>query len=197
MKLDIEKIEKELNTSFLCQNIIYHENIDSTQDEAKKITKNENIINGTYIVTDKQTKGKGTQDRKWYGGEYENICGTFVLEPNCNINKLNNLTVLIAECLIKVVKNLYNIELQIKHPNDIICNSKKLAGILTESVTQKEIVKYLFIGIGININQTIFNPEIENIATSLKKEYGREFNRENIISEFSNIFEQEYLKIIK
>lgn len=197
MKLNIEKIEKNLKTSFFCKNIIYHENIDSTQEEAKKIIKNNNIINGTYIVTDKQIKGKGTQDRKWYGGEYENICGTFVLEPNCNINKLSNLTILIAECLIKSIKKLYNIELQIKHPNDIMCNSKKLAGILTESITQKEIVKYLFIGIGININQTNFNQEIENIATSLKKEYSRDFDREHIISEFSNIFEQEYLKIIK
>lgn len=197
MKLDIKKIEKKLNTSFLCQNIIYYENIDSTQDIAKTSIKKEDIINGTYIVTDKQTKGKGTQDKKWYGGEYENICGTFVLTPNCNINKLNNLTIIIAKCLIKAIKNLYNIELQIKHPNDIMCNSKKLAGILTESITQKEIVKYLFIGIGININQTIFNHEIGHIATSLKKEYKREFDRENIISEFSNIFEKEYLKIIE
>ena len=197
MKLDIKKIERKLNTSFLCKNIIYYEDIDSTQDEAKKITKNGNIVNGIYIVTDKQKKGKGTQDRKWYGGEYENVCGTFVLKPNCNINKLNSLTVLIAKCLVKAIKNLYNIKLQIKYPHDIICNSTKIAGILTESITQAEIVQYIFIGIGININQTIFNPEIEYIATSLKKEYKREFCRENIISEFSNIFEQEYLKIIK
>lgn len=197
MKLDIKKIEKELNTSFLCKNIIYQEELDSTQNEAKRIAKNEEITNGTYIVTDKQTNGKGTQDRKWYGGKYENICGTFVLKPNCHISKLKNLTIVISECIIKAIKNLYNIQLQIKYPNDVLCNSKKMAGILTESITQKEIVQYVFIGIGININQTIFHPEIAHIATSLKKEYNKNFSREKIISEFFNIFEKEYIELIK
>lgn len=197
MKLDIKRIEKQLNTSFLCKNIIYHEEIDSTQDEAKRLVKSQNIINGTYIVTDKQTHGKGTKDRKWYDKGHENICGTFVLTPNCHISKLETLTITIAECIIKAIKNLYGIQLQIKHPNDIMCNSKKMAGILTESITNKELVKYVFVGIGINVNQTIFQPEIENIATSLKKEYNQDFDREEIISEFFNIFEKTYIDMIK
>lgn len=197
MKLDVKKIEKQLNTSFLCRNIIYYEEIDSTQDEAKRLVKSQNVINGTYIVTDKQTKGKGTKDRKWYDKGYENICGTFVLTPNCHISKLETLTIKIAECLIKAIKNLYDIQLQIKHPNDIMCNSKKMAGILTESITNKELVKYVFVGIGINVNQTIFQSEIENIATSLKKEYNKDFDREKIISEFFNIFEKVYIDMIK
>ena len=197
MKLDVKKIEKQLNTSFLCRNIIYHEEIDSTQDEAKRLVKSQNVINGTYIVTDKQTHGKGTKDRTWYDKGYENICGTFVLAPNCHISKLETLTIKIAECLIKAIKNLYDIQLQIKPPNDIMCNSKKMAGILTESITNKELVKYVFVGIGINVNQTIFQPEIENIATSLKKEYNKNFDREKIISEFFNIFEKVYIDMIK
>ncbi|MBP3502664.1 MAG: biotin--[acetyl-CoA-carboxylase] ligase [Clostridia bacterium] len=197
MKLDIKRIEKQLNTSFLCKNIIYHEEIDSTQDEAKRLVKSQNVINGTYIVTDKQTQGKGTKDRKWYDKGHENICGTFVLIPNCHISKLETLTITIAECIIKAIKNLYGIQLQIKHPNDIMCNSKKMAGILTESITNKELVKYVFVGIGINVNQTIFQPEIENIATSLKKEYNQDFDREKIISEFFNIFEKTYIDMIK
>lgn len=197
MKLNLTEIEEQLNTSFLGRNIIYNEEIDSTQAEAKRIVKRQNIINGTYIITDKQTNGKGTNDRTWYDKGYENICGTFVLTPNCHISKLETLTIKTAECLIKTIKNLYNIQLQIKYPNDIICNSKKLAGILTESITNKEIAKYVFIGIGININQTVFQPEIEGIATSLKKEYNKNFNREKIISEFFNIFENVYIDMIK
>ena len=79
MKLDIEKIKSNLKTSFLGKNIVYHEEIDSTQDEAKRLVKQGKATNGMYIVTDNQTKGKGTKGRAWYGGEYENICGTFVL----------------------------------------------------------------------------------------------------------------------
>lgn len=194
MKIDIEKIKQNLNTSFLGQNIIYYEEIDSTQDEVKR--RINNIKDGTYIVTDKQTKGKGTHDRAWYDTGYQNICGSFILMPNCNISKIKNITIVIAECIVKAIKNLYNIDLQIKYPNDIICNSKKLAGILTESITNNEIVKYIVVGIGINVNQTTFQPEIENIATSLKKEYGKEFEREKIISELFCIFENEYKKMI-
>ena len=124
------------------------------------------------------------------------ICGTFVLTPNCNIKQIENLTILIAQCLVKTIKDLYDIKLDIKYPNDVMCNRKKVSGILTESVTNKEIVKYVFIGIGIDVNQTIFTPEIEQIATSLKKEYNKEFNREEIISSFFNTFEKEYKKLI-
>lgn len=195
-KLDIKKIKSNLKTSFLGKNIVYHEEIDSTQDEAKRLVKQGKATNGTYIVTDNQTKGKGTKGRVWYGGEYENICGTFVLTPNCNIKQIENLTILIAQCLVKTIKDLYDIKLDIKYPNDVMCNRKKVSGILTESVTNKEIVKYVFIGIGIDVNQIIFTPEIEQIATSLKKECNKEFNREEIISSFFNTFEKEYKKLI-
>ena len=106
------------------------------------------------------------------------------------------LTILIAQCLVATIKDLYDIQLNIKYPNDVMCNGKKVSGILTESVTNKEIVKYIFIGIGIDVNQIIFTPEIEQIATSLKKEYNKEFNREEIISSFFNTFEKEYKKLI-
>ena len=195
-KLDIKKIKSNLKTSFLGKNIVYHEEIDSTQDEAKRLVKQGKATNGMYIVTDNQTKGKVTKGRAWYGGEYENICGTFVLTPNCNIKQIENLTILIAQCLVKTIKDLYDIKLDIKYPNDVMCNRKKVSGILTESVTNKEIVKYVFIGIGIDVNQIIFTPEIEQIATSLKKEYNKEFNREDIISSFFNTFEKEYKKLI-
>lgn len=196
MKLNIEKIKSNLNTSFLGKNIIYYEEIDSTQDEAKRLAKQGKATNGMYIVADNQTKGKGTKGRTWYGGEYENICGTFVLVPNCNIKQIEKLTMLIAKSLVATIKKLYDIQLDIKYPNDVMCKGKKISGILTESVTNKEIVKYVFIGIGIDVNQIIFTPEIEQIATSLKKEYNKEFNREEIISSFFNTFEKEYKKLI-
>lgn len=197
MSLNVEKIKKKLNTISLGKSIIYHEVLDSTQDEAKRMTKSNNIKDGTYIITDRQTNGKGTNDRKWYDGASENICGTFVLKPNCHIKKIEGITLLIAECIVQAVDNLYNIKLQIKYPNDIMCNGKKMSGILTESVTKSEIVQYIYVGIGINVNQTKFDSEIKNIATSLKNEYDRSFVREDIIAELFNIFEKRYLELIK
>lgn len=195
MKIDIEKIKENLRTNIIGRNIVYHEQIDSTQDEIKRNI--ENLEDGTYIITDKQTKGKGTQGRVWYDKGYENICGSFVLKPECDISKISNLTKVIAECIVKTLSKLYGIETTIKQPNDIMLNSKKLAGILTESTTSENIVKSIVVGIGLNVNQVEFAPEIDQIATSLKREYDRAFEREQIISEFFNIFEEEYYKLIK
>ena len=195
MKIDVDKIKEKLTTTILGKNIVYIEEIPSTQDTAKEEV--DKLVDGTYVITDKQTKGKGTHGRIWYDRGYENICGTFILKPNCNISKLENLTVVIAECMVEAIKRAYGIELEIKYPNDLMYNSKKIAGILTESVTNNEIVKYIFVGIGININQTVFDDDIKDIATSLKKEFNKEFERETIIAEFFNIFEKEYLKLIK
>ena len=75
-------------------------------------------------------------------------------------------------------------------------NNKKIGGILTEAILEGEIAKTIYIGIGFNVNQEEFPIELENIASSLKKETRNTYIREDIISEFLNIFESEYLKII-
>ncbi len=186
---------KKLKTKFIGHNIIYFKSISSTQVFAKS-TKNEDTPNGTVIIADSQTEGIGTHERKWYTGK-NNIAMTFVLYPECNISKISNLTVLIAECIISAIKKLYGYELKIKEPDDVIYNNKKIAGILTESKVEGEIVKKIFIGVGLNVNQTIFPENLKDIASSLKNEFFKEFSREEIISEFFNIFEEEYLRLIK
>ncbi|MDE5830804.1 MAG: hypothetical protein K2H53_03960 [Clostridia bacterium] len=75
----------------------------------------------------------------------ENLTFSFLLKPNCNIKKLENLTITIAEVIVKVIKDLYDIKLEIKHPNDIVIAGKKLGGILTESISKGENVKTLII----------------------------------------------------
>ena len=131
----------------------------------------------------------GTHNRKWYTDEKDNIAFSFYIETNCNIEKLDGITVEIAKTILEVFKNLYNIVLEIKEPNDIVCNGRKIAGILT--------LKYLVIGIGINTNQQKFNEEISNIATSIKNEFNIEIDNEKVISEFCNLFENKIIKMIK
>lgn len=75
----------------------------------------------------------------------ENLTFSFLLKPNCNIKKLENLTITIAEVIIKVIKDLYDIQLEIKYPNDIFLSGKKLGGILTETVTKGEITESVII----------------------------------------------------
>lgn len=185
---------RNLKTKYLGRNLIYFETIDSTQKQLKAL---ENPKNGTIIVADSQISGIGTQDRKWFTGAGKNIAMSFVLLPNCKLQKIQNLTVCIAECMINALKNLYKIELSIKIPNDIYYRGKKVGGILTESVSKAEEVQKIYVGIGLNVNQENFAEDLSEIATSLKIEFGKNFDREEIIVEFLNQFEEKFEEMVK
>ena len=187
--MKIEKIKENLTTEYMGQNIIYFKTIDSTQSKAKELVQ-ANIPSGTLVLANMQTSGIGTHGRAWYTEDNSNITMTLVLYPNCNIDKLKTITMDIASCLVEVIKGLYEIELSVKEPNDIILNNKKAGGILAETKLNKEFVEVLFIGIGFNVNQEEFPEEISKTATSLKKEFGKTFDREEIVAEFLNRFEK-------
>lgn len=170
-----------------------YESLESTHLLAKSL-KDEEIQNGMVIVAENQTAGIGTHGRQWQVESGKNLCFDVILLPNCNIKKIQNLTIIIAECIQKTLEDLYKIKTTIKKPNDVMLNGRKLAGILTESITTGENVKKIFIGIGININQKVFPEELEEIATSLKKEYKKEFSKEEVLNNFLEIFEQDLMK---
>ena len=110
---------------------------------------------------------------------------------NCNIDLLNGLTRKIAEIILDIFEYKYDIYLQIKSPNDIYYNQKKLGGILTETKVEKNRVKSLIVGIGININKDFFEEDIKDIATSINKEFQINIDIKEFMSEFCNRFETE------
>ena len=174
--MNIEKIEKETK-----QKINYYKEIESTHLHAKEIQNKGDAV----LISEVQTAGIGTKGRKWHTGENKNIAMTIIKHPKCKISELEGLTIKIAEDIKEVIKEMYGYELQIKIPNDLMLNNKKICGILTEVHTQGEKIEYLLISIGFNVNETEFG-EFNDIATSLKKEYQKEFNREKIIINIIN-----------
>ena len=100
--------------------------------------------------------------------------------PNCDIKNLENITIVIANSIVKTIRELYGYELEIKKPNDLMLNGKKIGGILTEITTRGEVVETLLIGIGFNVNQKEMPEELQNIATSLAIEYDKKFKIEEI-----------------
>lgn len=185
---------KGLKTEFLGRNVMFFESIDSTQTKVKSLRQ---PLDGTIVIADNQVAAVGTHDRKWYTGKGKNIAMSFVLFPACPIKNIENITVCIAKCMVSTVKKLYDIELEIKKPNDLYNKNRKIGGILTETVCKGEMVKKIYIGIGMNVNQEKFPGNLSEIATSLKIECEKEFDREKIIVEFLNKFEKEYRKMIK
>lgn len=188
---------KNLKTNFLGRNCIYYKEIDSTQDEIWRLVNKGVAPNGTLIFADIQTKGKGTHGRIWHTDEVGNIAFSFLIDlSNCNINQLEGLTIKIAQIIVDIFKSKQGINLAIKEPNDIVSNGKKIGGILTQTKIIGNDVKYLVVGIGINTNKENFTPDIKDIATSIKKEFGVDINTQEFIVEFCNRFEKEIIKRI-
>lgn len=179
-----------LKTKFLGRNTIFYNEIDSTQSEIWRLLENGTIINGTLVFADIQNKGIGTHGRVWHTDEANNIAFSFFMKMNCDIQKLDGLTLQIANIIVDIFKEQYGIDLFIKNPNDIVFNNKKIGGILTETKLISEKVKYLVVGIGINTNKEKFVDDIKDIATSIKKEFGIEVDTKKFIAEFCNRFER-------
>ena len=138
------------------------------------------LENSTVIIANRQTAGIGTHGKSWYTGS-NNIAMSIIYKPNCDITKLDGITINIARSIQEAISELYNIELKIKYPNDLLLNNKKICGILTEINTISKKVNYLIISIGFNVNEINFDNEMNKIATSLKKEYKKDFDKELII----------------
>lgn len=117
---------ENLETKMIGQNFIYFKSIDSTQSYVKKLDSENAIKNGTVVCSDIQTAGVGTHFRKWYTGKGDNLAFTFVLYPECKLKEFERFTFMLAETMLEAIELLYNINLQIKIPNDIVYQGKKI-----------------------------------------------------------------------
>lgn len=190
-----DEVLQGLNTKFIGREIKHFQEIDSTNNFAK--TLDGSAPDGTVIVAEKQTGGKGRLGRVWSslkGGLYF----TLFLTPKIDPMKASKLTQVAAAALVKVLRDK-NINAEIKWPNDIYLNGKKLTGILTEMKCEIDCINYILIGIGINVNidSSEFNDEVKENATSLFIEKGLKFNRTEILTSFLNIFENLYVDVIE
>ena len=129
-----KEIEKFLKREIIGKKIIFYDEINSTQTEAKKLADN-GSENGTMVLADYQIDGIGTHGRKWYSKKGDNISFTLILYPKCSIKKLENITIDIAECMTNAIYEVCSKKLDIKKPNDIVYNKKKIGGILTQIIT--------------------------------------------------------------
>lgn len=167
-----------LKTSIIGKKIHYLKKVNSTNEFAKKIEKEEGVV----VIAEKQTKGKGRFNRRWesnIGGVYISI----ILNKEKNVQRITIMTGVAVE---KTIRNF--VKPIIKWPNDILFNGKKLCGILCELVDD-----FVIVGIGVNLNND-FSEEIKDKAISLKEIIRKEINIKNFIEILLENFEIEYLK---
>ena len=184
------KILNELKTAWAGKTCLCFDTLDSTNDHAKALAKKESV-HGTLITADTQTAGKGRRGRVWQSPKGSTISMSLCLEPKLPTDRVAGLTLVMALAVAEAVREVAKLEPQIKWPNDIVVNNKKICGILTE-MCFVENHYVVVIGVGINVNTDSFPEEIRETASSLKIEAGREVSREKLIAAVLKYFEGFY-----
>lgn len=190
-----EEILSLLETKWAGRNLVYLETVDSTNDLAKKLA-DQGAPEGTLVVADEQTGGKGRRGRAWCTPKGSAIAMTIVLRPDIRPELASMVTLVMGLSVAKAIGSLYPVSVGIKWPNDVVVNGKKICGILTEMSAEMTGIHYLVIGTGINTNVEEFPEEIQSVATSLIKELGEKVNRAELIAACLKYFEEYYEKYI-
>lgn len=198
-KNELESIRK---TRWIGHPICYFDEIDSTNTEAKRIAEAEEGGHGTVIVADMQTAGRGRRGRNWSSPHGTGIFFTILLKPDINPSNASMLTLVKAMATARGIQQVTGLKPQIKWPNDIVLNGKKVVGILTEMSAQVDYVNHIVVGTGINVHQTEFPEEIAKTATSLDielKAQGKEMqiSRARLLEAVLEQFEIYYEKYIQ
>ncbi len=186
------EVGRGLKTKYMGHSIHFYETIESTNNTAKKFVAND-AKEGTVIIAEQQTAGRSRKKADWVSPE-GGIYMTIILRPDVTLLEASKLTIVTGVAIAKTLHDEFNIEVGIKWPNDLLIGNKKICGILTEAVTEKDNLEAVLVGVGIdvNISPEDIPEEIENIATSVQKETDIQFNRAEIIREFFKIFEEFY-----
>ncbi|GAF65265.1 biotin--acetyl-CoA-carboxylase ligase [Bacillus sp. TS-2] len=176
-------IQLYLQTKKIGHKIHSFDTLPSTQIIARELVL-KGAKEGEVIITNEQTAGRGRLGRAWHTSQQKALAFSLLLKPAILPRDVPKLTLVTAVAVIRAIKELTKLPVQIKWPNDIILNGKKLAGILTEMQSEADSVHCIIVGIGLNVNQTEEDipTELKDIATSLKMEGGQEYRRAALLA---------------
>jgi BirA family biotin operon repressor/biotin-[acetyl-CoA-carboxylase] ligase len=189
-----DKITLGLKSAFIGRELYYHESVESTQKLAYKLAY-ENAEEGTVVIAEEQIAGRGRMDRKWHSPKYSGIWMSIILRPQLPIPKAPQLTLIAAVGVVQAIEEVSGLLPEIKWPNDILINGKKVTGILTELQAEADRINSVIIGIGVNVNtrREDFPLELEQIASSLAIESGKQIDREKLIRAILEKLEKLYV----
>lgn len=189
--LDADELKSIQKTAWAGKEIVYYDVTDSTNIQAKRLAE-EGMPHGTLVIAGRQKAGRGRRGRNWESPERDGIFMTLLLRPKFPPAKASMLTLVAAMAVAKAVRIETGLFAEIKWPNDIVINGKKICGILTELNTEIDTINYVVTGIGINVSNRQFDKEISSVATSLMLESGKEIYRVNLIEAVLEQFEFYY-----
>ena len=183
-----EGITEGLNTEFIGRRIFIYDETDSTNERAKASGE----ADGSVFIAEVQNHGKGSRGRGWVSPRGTGIWHSILLKPDISPAEVSQITLVAGLAVCKAI----GMGAKIKWPNDIVIDTKKVCGILTEMSAEIDMVNYVVCGIGINVNTESFDKEIEHRATSMYIESGEKQTRNEIIALELNYFEYYYKKFL-
>ena len=190
---DAHAVKAALNTKIIGKELTVLDSVGSTNDYLKNLGAN-GCKSGTVVAAREQVSGKGRLGREWQSKKDENVMFSLLIRPKLAPAEVAAVTPLTGLAVCKALRSFTGLDCRIKWPNDVIVGSKKLVGILTEMSAEFDAVEYIVIGTGINVNQTEFPDEIADKATSIKRESGKEFDKNKLLAAVLNQMEQEFIK---
>jgi len=193
-KITPDEIMLGLTTQFIGRNIVYKDSVESTQKIAHQLA-GEDASEGTVVIAEEQRSGKGRMNRNWHSPKYTGVWMSLILRPNIPLTQAPQLTLLTAVAIVQAIEESTGMSPEIKWPNDILLNGKKVTGILTELQAEADRIHSIIIGMGINVNQEKedFPEELQEKASSLFLESGNVVSRAGLIRNVFMCFEKLYL----
>lgn len=188
------EVQIGLDTEIIGKEMQYHPAVDSTNRVAKALAYH-GAQEGTIVVAEEQTGGKGRLERNFFSPRVKGIWFSVILRPNFSPHDAPKFTLLAAVAVAEAM-NRFKLKPQIKWPNDIMFDGRKLVGILTEMSGEIAKIAYIVVGVGINVNidREEFPAELQTVAASLKEMNGEEVSRVNffraVLEEFDKLYRE-------
>ena len=196
-ELNLDLIKSGLSSSLFGVNIVYHTALGSTNDLAKDLALR-GAPEGTVVVTEEQTAGKGRRGRSWLAPGKTNLLFSILLRPALSPNRVFSLTMALALAALEAIEGETGLWCMIKWPNDLYVGSRKLAGILTEFAGKDRQVDWVVLGLGLNVN---WCPEEGKggsrfSATSIFAETQEKFARNGLLVQILKQFESHHERLL-
>lgn len=191
-----EELSSVMSSRWAGKNLRFFAEVDSTNNMARTLA-DQGAPHGTLVVAANQTAGKGRRGRSWIAPEGSSIMMSILLRPEFAPERASMLTLVTAMAVAQGIREVTGLDAGIKWPNDIVADGKKLCGILTEMSTEMEYIRYVVIGIGINVSMKEFPEELSQKATSLELCLGHPVKRAPLIDACMKAFEECYEKYLQ
>src|SRR5437899_2759483 len=183
-------------TKVIGRDIRVFEQTTSTNDVVEKLA-HDGLKEGIVVFAESQTKGRGRLGRKWLSPAKKGLWFSVLLRPDLRPQQTTQLTVASATALRRAIQSHTGLNAEIKWPNDLLIRGKKVAGILTELNAELDRVKYVIVGIGVdvNLNPADFTADLRKLATSLKTELGKPVSRPELAVAILRELDRDYARV--